>query len=538
MTENQPIYVLSEGSKRTVGKEAQRNNILAAKLVAETVRTTLGPKGMDKMLVDGTNDVVITNDGVTILEEMKIEHPAAKMIVEVAKTQESEVGDGTTTAVVLAGELLKNAEKLLDENIHPTIISKGYRLAAKKSHQILDSISKEVTINDELILKNIAKTAMTGKGAEASKSKLSEICVKAIRQISDENGIDLDNIKIEKKVGGGVDDSELIEGILLDKEKVHSSMPSKLSDAKVLLLDSPLEIKDTEIDAKIQITDPSQLKSFIDQEEMILKDMVDQINNCGATVLFCQKGIDDMAQHFLSRYGIYAVRRVKHSDMKKLQRATGAKIVNNLKDLSGEDLGAAGLVKEKKQGDEDMTYVTECNNPKSVTIFIRGGTDHFIDEVERAIKDSLGDIASAVTDGKVVSGAGSTETLLSKKLREFANSMSGREQLAALAFADSIEIIPKTLAENAGLDPIDILTDLKSKHDAGQNDFGIDVFTGKVKNSWEEGVIEPLKVKTQAIKSASEVTDLILRIDDIIASKGDNNQPPIPGQGMSPDMMM
>jgi thermosome len=539
MAENQPIYVLSENSQRTVGKEAQRNNILAAKLVAETVRTTLGPKGMDKMLVNSMNDVVITNDGVTILEEMKIEHPAAKMIVEVAKTQESEVGDGTTTAVVLAGELLKNAEKLLDDNIHPTIISKGYRLAAKKSQEILNEISKEVNINDDSILINISETAMTGKGAEVSKKKLSKLCVTAIKQIADENGIDLDNIKIEKKIGGGIEDSELIDGILLDKEKVHSGMPDKIENAKVVLLDVPLEIKDTEIDAKIQITDPSQLQSFIDQEEAMLKGMVDKVISSGANVLFCQKGIDDLAQHFLSKAGIYAVRRVKQSDLQKLQRATGAKIVNNLKDLSAEDLGSAGIVQEKKEGEEKMTYVTKCDNPKSVTLFIRGGTDHVIDEVERAINDALRDISSALKDGKVVAGAGSSETELSSRLKEFANSLSGREQLAVLSFADSIEIIPKTLAENAGLDPIDVLTALKSKHVGDDGvDFGINVFSGKVTNSWEEGVIEPLKVKTQAIKSASEVTDLILRIDDVIASKGDGKMPPMGGQGTSPDMMM
>lgn len=537
MTEKQPIYVLSENSNRTVGKEAQRNNILAAKLVAETVRTTLGPKGMDKMLVDSMNDVIITNDGVTILEEMKIEHPAAKMIVEVAKTQESEVGDGTTTAVVLAGELLKNAEKLLDENIHPTIISKGYRLAANKSHEILKSISKDVKIDDDSILRNISETAMTGKGAEASKEKLSDLCVRAIKQIADEDGIDLDNIKIEKKSGGGVENSELIEGILLDKEKVHSGMPSKVENAKVALLDVPLEIKDTEIDAKIQITDPSQIQSFIEKEESMLKEMVDKIISSGANVVFCQKGIDDLAQHFLSKAEIYAVRRIKQSDMQKLQRATGAKIVNNLKDLGAEDLGFAGIVQEKKEGEDEMTYVTNCDNPKSVTLFIRGGTDHVIDEIERAIKDALGDVAAALKDGKVVSGAGSPEIEVSRKLREFANGLSGREQLAVLSFADSIEVIPKTLAENAGLDPIDVITGLKSKHDENASTFGIDVFSGEVTDSWERGVIEPLKVKTQAIKSASEVTDLILRIDDVIASKGGDGGP-VQGQSMSPDMMM
>ena len=365
MTENpQPVYIMSDNSQRTVGKEAQRNNILAAKLVAETVRTTLGPKGMDKMLVDSMNDVIITNDGVTILEEMKIEHPAAKMIVEVAKTQEAEVGDGTTTAVVLAGELLKNAEKLIDENIHPTVIAKGYRQAAAKAQEILQGIAKDITINDEQILRNIAETAMTGKGAESAKEKLSQICVTAIKQIIDDTNIDLDNVKIEKKVGGGIQDSELIQGIVLDKERVHSSMPKKVENAKVALLDVALEIKDTEIDAKIQITDPTQLQSFLDQEEKMLKDMVDRVINSGANVIFCQKGIDDLAQHYLSRAGIYATRRVKQSDMVKLQKATSGKIVSNLKDLKEEDLGNAGSVEEKKIGDEEMTYVTKCENPK------------------------------------------------------------------------------------------------------------------------------------------------------------------------------
>jgi archaeal chaperonin len=536
MSDKQPVYILADDSQRTIGKDAQRNNILAGKLIAETVRTTLGPKGMDKMLVDGMNDVVITNDGVTILEEMKIEHPAAKMIVEVAKTQEEEIGDGTTTVVVLVGELLKNAEKLLDNNIHPTVISKGYRLAAEKSQEILNDIAKDVKLEDEKILRNIAETAMTGKGAEASKEKLSELCVKAIKYVIEENlESDLDNIKLEKKVGGGVQDSELIMGILLDKEKVHPGMPKKIENANVALINLPLEIKNTEIEAKIQITDPSQLQAFIDQEEKMLRDMVRRIVESGAQAVFCQKGIDDLAQHFLAKAGIYAVRRVKQSDLEKLQRATGAKIINNLKELRQEDLGRAGLIQEEKVGNEYMTYVTKCENPKAVTLLIRGGTDHVIDEIERAVKDSLGDISAALKDGKVVAGAGSPEIEISKRLKEFANSLSGREQLAALAFAESMEIIPKTLAENAGLDPIDMLTELKARHDNNEVTAGIDVFVGKITDSWEQGVIEPLKVKTQAIKSASEVTELILRIDDIIASKGP--EPGMSSQGMPPGMM-
>lgn len=532
MTEKQPIYILSEGSQRTVGKDAQRNNIMAAKLVAETVRTTLGPKGMDKMLVDSMNDVTITNDGVTILEEMQIEHPAAKMVVEVAKTQENEVGDGTTTAVVFAGELLKNAEKLLDQNVHPTVISKGYRLAADRSQEILDQIAETVDVNNEEVLKRIAVTAMTGKGAEASKEKIADLVVKAVKQVKDET-VDLDNVKVEKKVGGGTEDSELIQGIVLDKEKLHNSMPSKIEDARIALIDVGLEIKDTEIDAKIQINDPSQIQMFIEQEEKMLKDMVVKIKESGANVVVCQKGVDDLAQHFLAKGGVYAVRRVKQSDMQKLARATGGKIVSSLKDLTPGDLGKAGIVKEIKTGDEEMTYITDCVNPKAVTLLVRGGTEHVVDEVERAIKDALGGVAIALDNGKVVGGAGSPEVELSKRLREFANSLSGREQLAVLSFADSVEVIPKTLAENAGLDPIDVLTGLKSKHDAGNKWAGVDVFSGDVVDSWSMGVIEPLKIKTQAIKSASEVAELILRIDDIIASGASEGGAP---QGMPPGM--
>ncbi|MFH1377112.1 MAG: thermosome subunit alpha [Candidatus Woesearchaeota archaeon] len=518
MADNQPIYILSEGSNRTMGKDAQRNNILAAKLVAETVRTTLGPKGMDKMLVNSMNDVTITNDGVTILEEMQIEHPAAKMIVEVAKTQENECGDGTTTAVVLAGELLKNAEGLLDKNIHPTVIAKGYRIAADKTQEILDRISEKVSLNDYEILIKIAETAMTGKGAESSKEKIAELCVKAIKQIVDDDGIDLDNIKVEKKVGGSTSESELIQGIVLDKERVVGTMPKSVKNAKIALLNNALEIKNTEIDAKIQITDPSQIQSFLEQEEKMLKNMVDKVIDSGANVVFTTKGIDDVAQHYLSKAGVYAIRRIRDSDMRKLSRATGANIVSNIKELNSADLGKAGLVEERKIEDEQMTFVVDCDNPKSITLLIRGSTEHVLAEVERAVQDALGDIAASLKNGKVVAGAGAPEIEVAKELREFANSLSGREQLAVLAFADSIEIIPRTLAENAGLDPIDMLTELKSRHDNGEKWAGLDVFEGRVVDAWERGVIEPLKVKSQAVKSATEVSELILRIDDVIAS--------------------
>ncbi len=531
----QPIFILPEGYTRTIGKDAQRNNIMAAKLVSETVRTTLGPKGMDKMLVDSIGDIVVTNDGVTILEEMQIEHPAAKMLVEVAKTQENEVGDGTTTAVVLAGELLKNAERLLDQEVHPTVIARGYRLAAEKAQTILNNIAENITSKDDSTLKKIAMTAMTGKGAESAKEILADISVKAVKQITDSDGtIDIENVKIEKKIGGGIEDSELINGIVLDKEKVHPAMPRKIKDAKIALIDSAVEIKNTETDAKIQINSPDQMEAFLQQEEKILRKMTDKIIKSGANAVFCQKGIDDLAQHYLSKAGIYAARRIKKSDMEKLARATGANIVTNLDDLNEKDLGYAGLVEEIKVGNEEMTYVRECKNPKAVTILVRGGTQHVVDEVERAIKDAIGDIAASLKVGKVVAGAGAPEIELARNIRLFANKLSGREQLAVLAFADSLEIIPRTLAENAGLDTIDVLTELKVQHDKGNKWAGIDVFSGKVIDSWKAGVIEPLKIKTQAVKSASEVAELILRIDDVIAGSGraDGSKMPSPGPGM------
>jgi len=532
---------MPEGTQRNTGRSAQRTNILAAKLVAETVRTTLGPKGMDKMIVDSLGDVTVTNDGVTILDEMQIEHPTAKMIVEVAKTQEDEVGDGTTTAVVLAGELLKNAENLIEQNIHPTVISKGYRLAAEKAAEILDKISENVSIKEDSIMKKICMTAMTGKGAEHAKEQLSDMAVRAVKRVVDENNsVDRDNIKIEKKSGGSVEESELIEGIVLDKEKVHSGMPSTIENARIALLDIAIEIKNTEIDAKIQITNPEQMQAFLDQEHMMLRNMAQKIIDSGANVLFCQKGIDDLAQHFLAKAGIYAARRVKKSDMDKLNLATSAKIVSNLDDLNESDLGKAGLVREVKVGDEEMTYVEQCKNPKAVTMLIRGGTEHVIDEVKRAVEDAVGDLAATLKNGKAVSGAGSTEIELARQLFKYAKSLGGREQLAVEAFANAMEVIPKTLAENAGLDPIDVITELKSAHDKQEKNAGIDVFSGKVINAWKKGVIEPLKIKTQAVSSASEVAVMILRIDDVIAGGPSNAAPQIPpgGMGMPPGGMM
>ncbi len=536
MTQNvQPIFILPEDTRRTIGKDAQRNNIAAARAVAETVRTTLGPKGMDKMLVDSSGDVVVTNDGVTILEEMSIEHPTAKMIVEVAKTQEDEVGDGTTTAVVLAGELLKNAEDLLDKNIHPTVITKGFRLAADKAQELLLKLAENVDVDDEDVLNKIAMTAMTGKGAENAKEKLAELCVKAVKRIIEDNEVDLEDIKIEKKVGDGIENSELIDGVVLDKERVHSGMPKKIEDAKIALLDAAVEIKNTEMDAKIEIDDPEKLQGFLDQEERMINAMVDKIVNSGANVVICQKGIDDVAQYLLADKGIYAVRRVKESDMERLAKATGGKVVSNLNALKSDKLGKAGKVEEIKIGDDEMTYISECENPKSVTLLVKGGTKHVVDEVERAVTDALGDIAASLKIGKVVGGAGAIEVEVARGLREYANKLSGREQLAVLAFADAVEVIPRTLAENAGLDPIDVLTELKASHDAGKKWAGIDVFSGKVQDSWNNGVIEPLKIKTQAIKSASEVAELILRIDDIIAASGNSktsSMPSMPHGGM------
>jgi len=539
MTQNnqQPIFILSENTNRSTGKDAQRNNIMAAKLVAETVRTTLGPKGMDKMLVDSMGDVIVTNDGVTILEEMQIEHPAAKMIVEVAKTQEDEVGDGTTTAVVLAGELLKNAEQLLEKEVHPTLIARGYRQAAEKAIHLLNGMAAPVSVKDTKDLSKIAATAMTGKGAEIAKDHLANLIVTAVQQVQEDSLIDKEDIKIEKKVGEGIEDSEIIQGIAIDKERVHSAMPKKVDKAKIALIDSPLEIKNTEIDAKIQITDPEQLQSFLNQEEKMLKEMVEKLVNSGANIVFCQKGIDDIAQHYLAKEGIYACRRVKKSDMENIARATGARIVNNLSDLSAKDLGYAGQVEEAKTGDEEMTYIRNCKNPKAVTILIKGGTQHVVDEVERAVNDALGDIIASIKNGKIVAGAGSTEVELARGLRNFANSLSGREQLAVQAFADAMESIPTTLAENAGLDPIDVLTELKAQHDKNKKWAGIDVFTGKIMDAWQKGILEPLKIKTQAVKSASEVAELILRIDDVIAAgnlgKSEQGMPP----GGMPPMM-
>ncbi|MRG77863.1 MAG: thermosome subunit [ANME-2 cluster archaeon] len=539
----QPIFILREGTERSRGREAQNNNIMAAKAVANAVRTTLGPKGMDKMLVDGLGDVVITNDGVTILREMDIEHPAAKMVVEVAKTQDDEVGDGTTTAAVLAGELLKVAEDLLDQDVHSTIIASGYRLAADRASEILKTIERTVTEDDEDLLLKISETAMTGKGAESSKDKLSKLVVKAVKSVVEIEGgkkvVDIDNIKIEKKVGGSIEDSELIEGMVIDKERVHPNMPKVVKDAKIAMISEPVEFKKTEVDAEINITSPDQLQLFLDQEEKMLKNMVDKIINSGANVVVCQKGIDDMAQHYMSKAGILAVRRVKKSDMEKLSRASGGAVVTNIDEISESDLGHADLAEEKKTGGDSMLFITGCKNPKAVSLVIRGGTEHVVDSLERALEDALRVVGVVIEDEKLVAGGGSPEVELSLRLNEYAATLKGREQLAVNKFANAIEVIPRTLAENAGLDPIDMMVELKSQHEKGNKNAGLDVYTGDVIDMMDKGVVEPLRVKTQAINSATESAVMILRIDDVIASTGggEGEMPPeMMGGGMPPGM--
>ncbi|MEM4263144.1 MAG: thermosome subunit beta [Thermoplasmata archaeon] len=519
-----PVLILREGTKREKGRGAQFSNITAAKAIGEAVRSTLGPRGMDKMLVDSMGDVVITNDGVTILKEIDVEHPAAKMIVEVAKTQDEECGDGTTTAVIMAGELLKKAEALIEQNVHPTVIASGFRLAAQKAQEILTDIAIKITPDDKNKLKDIAMTAMISKSVSASREHLADIAVRAVLAVAEKKDgkfeVDQDNIQIVKKQGASMEDTQLIEGIIVDKEVVHSGMPKKVEKAKIALIDSALEVKKTEIDAKIEITDPTQLQAFLAEEEKMLKRMVDIIKKSGANVAFCQKGIDDLAQHYLAKEGIYAVRRVKKSDMEKLSKATGATIVTKLDDLKESDLGTAALVEEKKIGGDQMTFVTGCKNPKAVSVLIRGGTEHVVDEIERSLDDAISVVGLALEDGMLVTGGGSTATEIALRLREYAASVGGREQIAIDAFADAMEIIPTTLAENAGLDPIDVLIELRKAHKDGKKRAGINVFTGKVVDMEKEKVLEPIRVGKQAINSATDAAVMILRIDDVIAAKG------------------
>ncbi|MEE8183109.1 MAG: thermosome subunit beta [Thermoplasmata archaeon] len=525
MTGTTPILVLKEGTRRERGKGAQLNNIAAAKAVADAVRSSLGPRGMDKMLVDTMGDVVITNDGVTILKEMDIEHPAGKMLVEVAKTQDQEVGDGTTTAVILAGELLKKSEDMIDQNVHPTIIAGGYRIAADKSVEILSRIAKKIDIKDKKQLREIAATAMISKSTGSHRDMLADIAVKAVTTVAEktEDGrwsIDDDNIQVTKKHGAGIADTELISGIIVDKERVHPGMPRHVKKAKIALLDSAMEVKKTEIDAKIEITDPSQLQAFLNEEEKMLKGLVARVKKSGANVLFCQKGIDDLVQHYLSKEGIYTVRRVKKSDMEKLAKATGATIVSKIDELRKGDLGSAGEVYEKKIGDDEMTFVTGCRNPKAVSVLLRGGTEHVVDELDRSFEDAISVVGIAIEDGKMVTGGGSTAIEIALGLREFSASVGGREQIAIDAFANAIEVIPRTLAENAGMDPIDTLIDMRKEHKRGRKTVGVNVLKGKLSDMMKENVIEPIRVGTQAIQSATDAAVMILRIDDVIASKG------------------
>jgi len=520
----QPVLILKEGTSRSRGKEAQRNNIMAARVIGEVLKTTLGPRGMDKMLVDSLGDITITNDGAAILKEIDVEHPAAKMMVEIAKTQDDMVGDGTTTAVVLASELLKKAEELLDQNIHPTILVSGYRKATQKAIEVIEKIAVPIDVEDQKTMMKVALTSMGSKAVGGAKEHFAEIAIEAVTQIAEKRGdktiADIDNIQLVKKTGKSLIETQLVRGIIVDKEVVNPGMPRKKENAKIALLDSALEIEKTEISAEIRIHDPTQMKGFLDQEDSMLKKMVNKIKASGADVVFCQKGLDDMVQHYLSKEGIMAARRIKESDMEKLARATGGRITSNLNDLKTADLGFAGLVEERKIGDDKMIFVEKCKDPHSVAILIRAGLERMVDEAERAIIDALSVVSDVVENSKIVAGGGAVEIEVAKELRKYATKVGGREQLAVEAFADAMEVIPRALAENAGLDPIDVLMELRSAHDKETGKYmGINVFTGKVQNSIDNGVIEPIVVKEQAIKSAAESAAMILRIDDVITAK-------------------
>jgi thermosome len=530
---NIPILVLKEGTGRTSGREAQKNNIMAAKIVADAVKSTLGPCGMDKMLVSSMGDVAITNDGATIMKELDVQHPAAKMLVEVAKAQDNEVGDGTTTAVILAGELLAKAESLLDKNIHPTVIIEGYKKASEKALEILDKIAIPIAFEDEKTLREVAITSISSKGINVAEDHFAKIIVEAVKQVSEKTGgkyvADIDLIKVLKKHGQSLDETELVKGMVLDKEVASSQMPKLIEGAKIALLNAKLEIEKTEFDAKINIESPDQMKMFLDEEERMLKDMVNSVTKSGANVIFCEKGIDDMALHFLGKAGVLAVKSVSSSDMEKLSRATGGSIVASIKDLAADALGKAKRVEELKIGDDKLIYIRDCKNPKAVTIVIRGASNQVIDEAERSLHDGLCVVRNAIEDGKIVAGGGAPEAELAKNLRAFAVKVGGREQLAVEAFADAVEEIPLTLAENAGLDPIDIMVALRAQHEKPNSQtFGIDVSTGKIVNMCEKMVIEPLRVKQQVIKTATEATNMILKIDDLISIKGGGKMPQMP----------
>lgn len=518
----QPVIILREGTRRTRGREAQSANIMVAKILSETLRSSLGPKGMDKMLVDSFGDVVITNDGATILSEMDVEHPTAKMLVETAKAQDEEVGDGTTTVVVLAGELLAKAEELIDKEVHPSLIIEGYRKAATKALEILDEISIPVKPTDRDILEKVARTSLASKMVSEESEYLSQLAVNAVLRVVEKRDekyyVDLDDIKIEKKEGESLRSTKIIDGIVLDKEVVHPDMPKIIKDAKIALIDASLEIEKTEYDAKLNIESPEQMRAFMKQEEDMLRDMVNKIIDTGANVVLCQKGIDDMAQYFLAKKGIMAVRRIKKSDMDKLAKATGARIVSRIEDLTSSDLGKAKLVEERRVGEDKMVFVEECENPKSITILIRGGTKRIVDEAERSLKDAINVVKDVIIEGRIVAGGGSPEAEIALRLRDFAKSLSGKEQLAVEKFAEALEIVPMQLSENAGMDPIETLLTINAKHKDGQKWIGVDVLNGKISDMYKIDVIEPTLVKKQVIKSSVEATSMILKIDDVIAA--------------------
>jgi thermosome len=532
----QPVLILREGSSRSTGREAQRSNIDAAKVVAECVRSSLGPKGMDKMLIASFGDVTITNDGATILKEMDVQNPAAKMMVEVSKAQDQEVGDGTTTAVVLSSELLSKAEELIDRDVHPTIIVDGYRQATEKALQILDQMAIKVDPNDRKALKDVAVTSQASKLLSENADFVADTAVDAVLQVAEQSPqgwkVDIDDIKVEKKAGGSVTDTQLIKGVVIDKEVVHLGMPKSVKNPKIALLNAAIEVEKTEFDAKINIQRPEQMKAFLDEEEKMLKDMVQKVKASGANVLLCQKGIDDVAQHFLAKEGIAAVRRVSEKDMEKLAKATGAKMVINMDDLKPENLGTAELFEERKIGDDKMTFIEGCKNPKAVTILVRGGTERIVGEAERSIHDALCVVRDVVRDPRIVAGGGAPELEAAAQLKRWAEKLTGKEQLAAISYAEALEAIPMTLAENAGLDPIDILVDLRSRHEKGEKWAGVDVYEGKAKDMTKINVYEPLAVKRQVVMSASEAASMILKIDDVIAAgkpKEPAGPPKMPG---------
>lgn len=534
-----PVLILKEGASQTKGRDAQKNNIAAAKLISEVVRSSLGPRGMDKMLVDGLGDVTITNDGATILKEIDVQHPAAKMMVEISKATDNEVGDGTSSVVVLAGALIEKAEELITKDVHPTIIVDGYRKSALKSIEIFNHLAQKIDPGNKSELIRVARTSMQTKLVSRDSDELSEVVVNAALQVSEPNEsaymIDIDDVKVEKKTGGSLRDTKLIKGIVLDKEVVHGGMPKRIEKAKIALVNSALEIEKTEFDAKININSPDQMKMFLEEENKMLKNMVDKIISSGANVAICQKGIDDVAQHYLAKSNVLSVRRVKESDMTKLSRATGARIVNNLEDLSSKDLGSADLVEERKVETDKWVFIEGCKHPKAVTILIRGGSQRVVDEAERSIHDALMVTKDVMEKPSIVAGGGSPESYVAGKLREWSSTLSGREQLAADKFAESLEVIPLALAENAGMDPIDTLTELRSKQTKGSKWSGIDARGGKVVDMSKLDIVEPLSVKEQIIKSATEVASMILRIDDVIASSKSGGGPP--GGGMPPGGM-